>query len=66
MYIDSRTEGTLNEFVCDFMQDEAGRFYFLKIASFSTDGKPVCQTDWKVSTKFLNRVQEKEEKRIAN
>lgn len=58
MYIDSKTEGTLNEFVCDFLQDEAGRFYFLKIDSFSTDNKPVCQADWKLSSKYLHQHKE--------
>lgn len=37
MYIDSKNEGTLNNFVCDFLQDQHGRFYFLKIHDFSTD-----------------------------
>jgi len=56
MYIDSKIEGTLNEFVCDFIQDEHGRFHFLKIASFKTDGVPICNTDWKLSSKYTDRV----------
>jgi hypothetical protein len=61
MYIDSKIEGTLNEFICDFLQDEYGRFYFLKIASFSTDGIPVCNNDWKLSNKYLDRLKAKQD-----
>lgn len=52
MYIDSKNEGTLNYFVCDFLQDEHGRFTFAKIADFRTDGKPEHAQDWMVSTKL--------------
>ena len=61
MYIDSKIEGTLNEFICDFLQDENGRFHFLKIASFSTDGIPVCNNDWKLSNKYLDRLKAKQD-----
>ena len=50
MYVDSKNEGTLNCFVCDFLQDEHGRFNFLKIHDFGADGKLVGNTDWKIST----------------
>ena len=39
--LDSRTAGTLNHFVCDFVQDANGRFHFLKINEIQSDGKPV-------------------------
>ena len=38
MYIDSRKYGKLDYFVSDFMQDEFGRFHFIKISEFKTDG----------------------------
>lgn len=66
MYIDSKVMGTIDEFVCDFLQDEYGRFHFMKIHDFTTDGVPTCFNDWRVSTKFVDRVAEKEEKMIAN
>ena len=50
MYIDSKNEGTMSEFVCDFLQDDSGHFYFLKIHDFDTDGKPEYDQDWKIST----------------
>ena len=50
MYVDSKNEGTLNCFVCDFLQDEHGRFNFLKIHDFGADGKLVGNFDWKIST----------------
>ena len=59
-FIDSRKEGTLNLFVCDFVQDANGRFHFLKIDEYATDMKPVCSENWKVSTKFIDRVQDKD------
>ena len=43
IHIDSKTEGTLNKFVCDFIQDEFGHFHFLKIHDFGTDGNPLNQ-----------------------
>ena len=52
MYNDTRKLGSMNNFVCDFVQDEHGFFYFLKIHEFSMDGKAVNQKDWKVSTEF--------------
>ena len=55
-YVDSKKEGRLNHFVCDFLQDENGRFHFLKISDYATDGKPVFTNDWKVSTKFTDRI----------
>jgi len=50
MYIDSRKEGTLNYFVSDFLQDEFGRFHFIKISDFKTDNMPVQTGDWIVSS----------------
>lgn len=61
-YIDSRSEGLLDLFVCDFLQDANGRFHFLKINEFQTDGKPVCSENWKISKKFIDRVQDSEKK----
>lgn len=52
MYIDTKTQGTLNNFVCDFVQDELGCFYFVKIHEFETDGKPVNNNDWVLSTEI--------------
>ena len=49
MYIDSRKDVLFN-FVCDFLQDEYGRFHFLKIHEFNTCQNPIDQQDWKVST----------------
>ena len=55
MYIHASKEGTLNHFVCDFLQDENGRFFFVKISDFSTDGKPTYNHEWKVSTTFVKK-----------
>ena len=65
-FIDSKTEGSLNHFVCDFVQDALGRFHFLKISESCTDGKPVCSDNWKVSTKFIDRIQENDKKMLQN
>ena len=40
----------MDHFVCDFHQDEYGRFYFIKVSDYSTDGKPVVSEDWVVSS----------------
>ena len=45
--------------MCDFLQDENGRFHFLKISDFQTDGQPVMSADWKISTKFTDRIKSK-------
>ena len=66
MYVDSKSLGTVDEFVCDFLQDEYGRFYFIKIHDYTTDGVPTCHNDWRVSSKFVDRVAQKEENMIAN
>ena len=52
MYIDLKKDGTLNHFVCDFLQDEHGRFHFIKINDFGTDGKPVQTGNWMISEKL--------------
>ena len=31
MFVDLKKDGTLNHFVCDFIEDEHGRFHFIKI-----------------------------------
>ena len=64
MYIESK-DGTLNQFVCDFLQDERGRFYFLKIHDYGTDGKPILENDWKVSTKFTEKGEAKRKAILA-
>ena len=51
IYVDSSQDGVLNKFVCDFLQDEYGRFHFLKVARFETFGKPEHIVDWVISTK---------------
>ena len=56
-YINAREEGTLNEFVCDFLQDEQGRFHFLKIHYFETDRIPSFDHSWKISTNFVDLEQ---------
>ena len=66
MYVDSQKEGTMNLFVCDFLQDSCGRFLFLKIHDFDFDMKPTSDLEWKLSTKFVDRVKIKEEKMIAD
>ena len=58
-HVDSRKEGTLNRFVCDFLQDSNGHFHFLKISDFKTDGKPVNTGDWVISSKHKNLEAEK-------
>mmetsp|Transcript_20295 Transcript_20295/g.27447 ORF Transcript_20295/g.27447 Transcript_20295/m.27447 type:complete len:109 (+) Transcript_20295:96-422(+) len=65
MYVDSQKEGTMNLFVCDFLQDACGRFHFLKVHDFDTDKKPTSAIEWKLSTKFVDRVKEREAKMIA-
>lgn len=52
MYFDSRKDGSLNRFICDFIQDEFGIFHFIKISAFSSDGKPVQSEDWVMSVKL--------------
>ena len=54
----------MNMFVCDFLQDENGHFYFLKIHDFGTDGKPIFNHDWKMSSKFTDLQKEKEQNMI--
>ena len=63
--MDSRKDGTLNQFVCDFIQDEHGRFHFLKISDFHCDGKPNNTLDWVVSTKQTDIEQKKRERLAA-
>ena len=65
MYIDSKIEGALNKFICDFVQDEKGRFHFLKISDFNTDKKPTFTFDWKISTKIVEEAREIMEKKLA-
>ncbi len=50
MFFDSNEDGVLNQFVCDFLQDEYGRFHFLKVSRFENEGKPDHLVDWVVST----------------
>lgn len=64
-YIDMKNDGTLNYFVCDFLMDENGLFYFLKIKDFSTDGERKTTKDWKISTKFANIQKQKVLENIA-
>ena len=52
MYVDTKTYGTINKFVCEFLQDENGTLRFLKIADFDTDGKPYGFNDWKISKAY--------------
>ena len=40
MYIDSRKD-VLKNFICDFLQDEYGRFHFLKIHEFNIYENPI-------------------------
>ena len=54
MYVDTKKYGTINKFVCEFLQDENGTLRFLKIADFDTDGKPYGANDWKISKAFTN------------
>ena len=58
-YVDQRKWGTLNKFICDFVQDSNGIFYFLKINDFSTDQKPIGTSDWKVSTDYSTLKRQK-------
>ena len=58
MYINAKNEGTMNMFVCDFLQDENGQFHFLKIQDFGTDGKPTFDHAWKLSSAYPNRALE--------
>ena len=66
MYIDSKRDGMMNIFVCDFLQDAQGRFHFIKIHDFGTDGKPTFSHEWKLSNKFVDRVRQKEANLLAN
>ena len=52
-YVDSKKEGEMKLFVCDFLQDENGRFHFLKVCDFEKDEKPSFQRDWVSSQKYL-------------
>ena len=63
----SHFESRLNTFVCDFLQDENGCFYFLKIHDFSaTLAPPYENPGWKVSTRFVDRVKQQEDELVQN
>ena len=47
----------MNSFICDFIQDQSGRFQFLKIHEYETDGKLMNDHNWKLST-FYKKEQE--------
>ena len=63
----SHFESRLNRFVCDFLQDENGCFYFLKIHDFSAAPvQPYENPGWKVSTRFVDRIKQKEDELVQS
>ena len=42
----------MDYFVSDFLQDEYGRFHFVKISDFKTSGKNLLSEEWIMSSKL--------------
>ena len=66
MNSDLRKDGLMDHFVCDFIQDVYGRFHFIKIADYRTDGKPVQGEDWIMSSKLKENDNRKMRKLAEN
>jgi len=54
-FVDQSKTGHINNFCVDFLEDENGHVYFLKVNSFSYADKEAYHNDWKTSTDFTER-----------